>query len=128
MERTDIIARLQELNIYNDFFYRKELKALSSLMKDYEQLNCLLTGVHQGNRKMIAVTDRRLLIVFTALGAGDVQVIRREAVKSWQFTKTLLLFHTLTIQTNGGAQFVFTNTQGHLKKLFAWAMEQPIPA
>ena len=127
MVRNDLNSRLQELGIYSDFYYRKELKALVQVLGDYERLNCLLTGVHEGNRKMLAVTDRRILILFTPFGGGDMKVIRRESVKDWRFEKKLL-FSTLTIETNGGASFTFTNTQGKLKDLFTWAMEQPLPA
>ena len=127
MQRSDLDNRLRELGIYSDFYYRKELKALSQVMGEYERLNCLLTGVHEGNRKMVAVTDRRILILFTPFGGGDMQVIRRESVKEWRFEKRFL-FSTLTIETNGGASFTFTNTQGKLKDLFDWAMSQPLPS
>jgi len=126
MQRSGLDDRLRELGIYNDFYYRKELKALSQVLGDYERLNCLLTGVHEGNRKMVAVTDRRILILFTPLGGGDLKVIRRESVKQWRFEKKLL-FSNLTIETNGGAAFTFTNTQGKLRDLFSWAMNEPIP-
>ena len=126
MTRSDLINRLQELGIYSDFYYRKEMKALSQVLGEYERLNCLLTGVHEGNRKMIAVTDRRILILFTALGGGEMKMIRRESVKEWRFDKKLL-FYTLTIETNGGTVFTFTNTQGKLKDLFDWAMKEPLP-
>ena len=127
MNRSDLDNRLRELGIYSDFYYRKELKALTQVLGEYEKLNCLLTGVHEGNRKMVAVTDRRIIVLFTALGGGDVKIIRRESVKDWRFEKKFL-FSTLTIETNGGAVFTFTNTQGKLKDLFQWAMEQPLPA
>ena len=127
MIRSDLDNRLRELGIYSDFYYRKEIKPLAQMLGEYERLNCLLTGVHEGNRKMVAVTDRRIVILFTALGGGDVKVIRRESIKDWRFEKKLL-FSSLTIETNGGASFAFTNVQGKLKDLFTWAMEQPIPA
>ena len=127
MVRNDLNSRLQELGIYNDFYYRKELKPLAQMLGEYERLNCLLTGVHEGNRKMVAVTDRRIIILFTALGGGDVKIIRRESVKTYRFDKKFL-FSTLTIETNGGATFVFTNTQGKLKDLFDWAMKEPLPS
>ena len=127
MQRSDLDNRLRELGIYSDFYYRKELKALSQVMGEYERLNCLLTGVHEGNRKMVAVTDRRIIVLFTALGGGDVKIIRRESVKEYRFDKKWL-FSTLTIETNGGATFVFTNTQGKLKDLFDWAMKEPLPS
>ena len=126
MQRNDLDNRLRELGIYSDFYYRKELKALAQVLGEYERLNCLLTGVHEGNRKMVAVTDRRIIILFTALGGGDVKIIRRESVKTYRFDKKFL-FSTLTVETNGGATFVFTNTQGKLRDLFAWAMSEPIP-
>ena len=127
MVRGDLNNRLQELGIYNDFYYRKELKALCGMLGDYERLNCLLTGVHEGNRKMVAVTDRRIIVLFTALGGGDVKIIRRESVKDWRFDKKWL-FSNLTIETKGGTSFTFTNTQGKLKDLFEWAMREPIAA
>ena len=127
MDRNDLEKRLRELGIYSDFYYRKELKALCEVLGEYERLNCLLTGVHEGNRKMVAVTDRRIIVLFTALGGGDVKIIRRESVKTYRFNKKFL-FSTLTIETNGGAAFTFTNTQGKLQDLFRWAMEQPLPA
>ena len=127
MVRNDLNSRLQELGIYSDFYYRKELKALCGMLGEYERLNCLLTGVHEGNRKMVAVTDRRIIVLFTALGGGDVKIIRRESVKTYRFDKKFL-FSTLTIETNGGTVFTFTNTQGKLRDLFTWAMNEPIPA
>ena len=127
MQRNDLDNRLRELGIYSDFYYRKELKALMQMLGEYERLNCLLTGVHEGNRKMVAVTDRRVLILFTPFGGGDMKVIRRDSVKDWRFEKKFL-FSTLTIETQGGASFAFTNTQGKLKDLFDWAMSQPLPS
>ena len=127
MTRSDLINRLQELGIYSDFYYRKEIKPLAQMLGEFERLNCLLTGVHEGNRKMLAVTDRRILILFTPFGGGDMKVIRRESVKDWRFEKKWL-FSNLIIETKGGASFTFTNTQGKLKDLFTWAMEQPLPA
>ena len=127
MVKGDLENRLRELGIYSDFYYRKELKALTQVLGEYERLNCLLTGVHEGNRKMVAVTDRRIIVLFTALGGGDVKIIRRESVKDWRFEKKWL-FSSLIIETKGGASFTFTNTQGKLRDLFDRAMEQPLPA
>ena len=126
MTRSELDNRLRELGIYSDFYYRKELKPLLQMLGEYEKLNCVLTGVHDANRKLVAVTDRRIIVLFTAFGGGDVKIIRRESVKDWRFEKKLL-FSSLVIETNGGASFTFTNTQGKLKDLFSWAMSQPIP-
>jgi hypothetical protein len=126
MDRNDLLKRLQELSIYSDFYYRKELKPLSQMLSAGEKLNCILTGVHEGNRKMLAVTDRRIILLFSALGGGDVKMIRRDAVSSYRFEKKWL-FSSVTIGTGGGQSFTLTNTQGGLKDLFEWAMKQPLP-
>lgn len=126
MNRNDLDKRLRDLGIYSDFYLRKELTPLARLLTDGEQLNCILTGVHEANRKMLAVTDRRLFIIFAgALSDKAVTVIRRSAVKDYRFEKKFL-FSKLSIMTNSGDEFVFTNTQGSMKELFDWAMRQPI--
>ena len=128
MNRYALDKRLKELGIYSKFYYRKELKVLVQLLSDKEQLNCILTGVHEGNRKMMAVTDERILIIFSgALTAGNITVIKKSAVKEYSFEKKLL-FSKMTLRTVGGDGYVFTNTQGSLEKLFRWAMEQPLSA
>jgi hypothetical protein len=127
MNRNDLDKRLRELGIYSDFYLRKELKPLAQQLQEGEQLNCILTGVHDANRKMLAVTDRRLLLLFTgALAAGELRVIRREGIESWDFDKKLL-FSKLRITLKDGTEYVLTNTQGSMKKLFEWAMQQPLP-
>ena len=127
MNRNELDKRLRDLGIYSDFYMRKELKALTQLLEEGEELNCILTGVHEANRKMLAVTDRRLLLLFTgALAAGELQVIRREGIESWDFEKRFL-FSTLRIRLKDGTEYVLTNTQGSMKKLFEWAMQQPLP-
>ncbi|MBR5343900.1 MAG: PH domain-containing protein [Oscillospiraceae bacterium] len=127
MNRFNLDKRLRDLGIYSDFYFRKELKPLTQVLRDDEMLNCVLTGVHEANRKMLAVTDRRLIIIFAgALADKAFTVIRRSAVKEYHFEKKFL-FSKLSILTNSGDEFVFTNTQGSVKDLFDWAMRQPIP-
>ena len=117
--------RLRELSIYSDFYYRKELKPLSQLIAPGEQLNCILTGVHEGNRKMIAVTDRRIIIIFAPIGTGEVKVVKRSAVQEHWFLRRFL-FSEAGFTTENEV-FTFTNVQGRLEALFDWAMEQPLP-
>ena len=127
MNRNDLEKRLRELGIYSDFYYRRELKALVQLLQEGEELNCILTGVHEAARKMLAVTDRRLLVIFAgALSAGEITVIPREKLADWSFEKKLL-FSSVCITTVDGATFAFTNTQGSLKALFEWAMQRLLP-
>ena len=127
MNRSELEKRLRELGIYSDFYYRRELKALVQLLEEGEALNCILTGVHEAARKMLAVTDRRLLVIFAgALSAGEITVIPREKLAGWSFEKKLL-FSSVRITTADGTSFTFTNTQGSLKALFEWAMQRLLP-
>ena len=123
MEKQDLIKRLQELGIYNDFFMRKEIKPLASVLKADEQLNCIITGVNEGNRKLVAITDKRIIVVFAGgLGSGEIKVINGKAVTSYEFIKKLL-FPSAIIRTSN-EEFCFTGTQGSLADLFNWAMER----
>ncbi len=124
MDKKALENRLRELSIYSDFYYRKELKPLAQILKEGEQLNCVITGVNEANRKMVAITDQRILIIFSgALGSGDFKIVKRSAVKEFWFRKKLL-FSEAGFSTSEES-FRFTNTQGSMKKLFEWAMSQP---
>ncbi len=117
--------RLQELGIYSEFYFKRELKPLAQILKDWEILNCVFTGVNDGSRKMVAITDSRVIIIFTGLGSADVKVIPREAVLNYGYEKKLL-FGNAFIETES-VRFEFTNTQRGMKDLFEWAMKRPLP-
>ena len=46
MNKYDLEKRLRELGLYSSYFQRKELKPLAQMLKEGEQLNCILTGVY----------------------------------------------------------------------------------
>ena len=126
MSKKELEKRLQELGLYSCYFQRKELKPLAQMLKEGGKLNCILTGVCGGERRMLAVTDRRLLIIFIGvLGGGDFKVVKREAVREYWFRKKLFLSEA-GFPTES-ERFVFANTQGSMEKMFRWAMEQPVP-
>lgn len=125
MDKKDIESRLKELGIYSDYYYKLELKVLAKVLNFDEVLNSVITGVLDGRRRMIAVTDFRLIVVAAgAISAADVLVIRRDAIKSWKFNRKFLL-SSVEIETEGKS-FLFKQTQAGQQKLFTWAMNQPI--
>ena len=125
MNRADLDKRLRELGIYSEYYMRKELKPLAELLDCDSSLNCILTGVHDANRKLLAVTDRELIIIFTGMLAnGGVTVISRRAVTSWNFEKKL--FMPAVEFTAEGKTYRFTNTQRGRRELFEWAMSRPL--
>ena len=117
--------RLRELGIYSEYYHRLELKALAAMVPYDEKINCILTGVYQGTRKLLAVTDARILIV----GAGplvdtNIVVVSRGVVTDWKFTRKFILSSvTFTAQ---GKTYTISQTQGGREKLFNWAMQQPV--
>ncbi len=125
INRNDIEARLKELGIYSNYYYKLELKVLARILNLDEKLNSVVTGVVDGRRRMVVVTDFRIIIVAAgAISAAEVLIIRRDAVKSWKFEKKFLL-SSITIETSEKT-VVIKQTQGSQQKLFTWAMNQPI--
>lgn len=114
--------RLRGLGEYSEYWMRRELRILEPLLKPEEELLCVLAGINTANRKMLAVTDDRLIIIFAgALGSGEIKEIKKEAVTDYRFEKEL--FSKLTL-TAAGEDYVFTNTQGNREELFEWAMKK----
>jgi hypothetical protein len=125
MDKKYLEDRLRELGIYSEYYHRLELKALAAMVPYDEKINCILTGVYQGTRKLLAVTDARILIV----GAGplvdtNIVVVSRGVVTDWKFTRKFILSSvTFTAQ---GKTYTISQTQGGREKLFNWAMQQPV--
>ena len=127
MNRNDLDKRLRELGIYSDYYYRKEMKALCELLHDGESLNCIFTGVNEANRKLVAISDEKVLVIFGgALGSGDVRMIKRSAVSSYCFTKRFLRSSVSVVLPDETLEF--TGVQAARKDLFDWAMARPVPA
>lgn len=125
MDKKYLEDRLRELGIYSDYYHRLELKPLAALLPYDEKVNCILTAFFEGSRRMIAVTDSRIVVVASGVMAQtQMLVIKRKAVRSWRFNKKFLL-SSIEIVTDEKT-FVFSHTQGAREKLFNWAMEQPI--
>lgn len=121
MTRAELDERLRELGIYSDFYYRKELRSLYQLLSEGERLECLFTGVNEADRKMVAVTDSRIIIIFAgALGSGEVKVVKKSAVTKYSFEKRFL-FSTASFSTEN-EEFFFKNVEGKVKGLFESAM------
>ena len=125
MDRKYLDDRLRELGIYSEYYHRLELKSLASVLPYDEKLNCILTGFWEGSRRMVAVTDSRIIVIGSGVMVQtQMTVIKRRAVRSWKFTRKFLL-SKVEIVTDENT-FVFAQTQGAREKLFNWAMEQPV--
>ncbi len=125
MDKKYLEDRLRELGIYSEYYHRLELKLLAQIVPYDEQINCILTGVFEGSRRLCAVTASRILIVTSGVlyQKGGI-VIPRSSITSWHFDKKFLL-SSVTIVA-GGKTYEIKQTQGGRKDLFEWAMNQPV--
>lgn len=125
MDRKYLDDRLRELGIYSEYYHRLELKSLASILPYDEKLNCILTGFWEGSRRLVAVTDSRIIVIGAGVMAQtQMTVIKRRAVRSWRFTRRFLLSKVEIVTDE--KTFVFAQTQGAREKLFNWAMDQPV--
>lgn len=125
MANSDMDQRLRDLGIYSDYYYRLELKPLSQLLSFDEKLLCVLTGVYEETRQLMAITDYRVIIISAgAVRKGEARIIKRKAVASWNFDKKFLL-SSATICT-ADQTIVFKQTQAKRKELFEKALNSPI--
>lgn len=125
MDKKYLEDRLRELGIYSEYYHRLELKLLAQVVPYDEQINCILTGVYEGSRRLCAVTQSRILIISSGVldQKGGI-VIPRNKVTSWNFDKKFLL--SSASFTADGKKYEFKQTQAGRKDLFEWAMNQPV--
>ncbi|MCF0238251.1 MAG: PH domain-containing protein [Sphaerochaetaceae bacterium] len=115
--------RLQELGINDLYGFRLELKPLGTVLKENEVLNCVVTGLINGVRQLLAITDSRIILVNSGvLRQGEITVIKGSGVKSWKFNKKFLL-SSIEIETSEKI-YIFKNTQRRIASLFDRAMKE----
>ncbi len=125
MEKNDIILRLQELYIYDLYGFKKELKPLASLLYIDEKINFMATAIFDGKRRLVCITDYRIIILFIPIiGSAESTIVKRKAVVDYQ-AKEKFFTSWFSFNTKGQS-FLFKNTQKRIIDLFLWAMEQPI--
>ena len=121
MDKNDLNERLRALGLYSEYYHRLELKPLANMLQVDEKLLCILTGVNEGRRRMLAVTDYRLIIIGAgAVTSGEVTTIKRSAVTAWKFDRRFLL-SSVTVNA-AGKDYEFRQTQAARKELFEKAM------
>ena len=125
MEKRDIIERLQELYIYDLYGFKRELKPLAMILNIDETINCMATGIMEGKRRLVCVTNYRVIILFVpVVGIPENTVILREGIVDYSANEKL--FTSKFSFSTKDMTFNFINTQRRIIDLFLWAMEQPI--
>ncbi|MFA6689513.1 MAG: PH domain-containing protein [Sphaerochaetaceae bacterium] len=121
-----ITQRMKELYVYELYGLRRELKPLSRVLYNDETINCFATGVSDGLRRMLVVTDSRVIIVGNHLGSpSDIDIIPRKDIVFHGTTKKLFA-SSIEFTTTNGAHYLLTAVSRRVLDLFDWALDQPI--
>lgn len=124
--RDHIIDRMKELYVYDLYGFRREIKPLGRLLYPGEPINCFAMGVYEGLRRMLVVTDSRVIIVGNHLGApSDVDIIPRKDIVSHSATKKIF-GSSIEFSTENGARYILTAVSRRVLDVFNWALDQPI--
>lgn len=125
MEKKDIISRLQELYIYDLYGFKTELKPLAMILNIDETINCVATAIFEGKRRLICITDYRVIILMTPMiGSTESTIIKRKAITDYSATKKF--YNSYFSLSTKDKTYLFRNTQKRIIDLYLWALEQPI--
>ncbi len=122
-----VISRMKELYLYDLYWYRREIKTLASILYYAEPVNCFLTGVSDGLRRFLAVTDSRAIIIGQRFGSPEeIDIIPRKDISSYSADKKLF-GSSVRFSAENGAEYSFTGVSRRVLDLFIWSMKQDIP-
>ncbi len=124
--RDHITERMKELYVYDIYGLRRELKPLSRILYNGEPLNCFATGVMDGLRRLLVVTDSRVIIIGNHLGSpSDIDIIPRKDITAHSATKKFFR-SSIEFTTVNDARYTLTGVSRRVLDLFNWALDQPL--
>jgi hypothetical protein len=104
----EIRARLRQLGLETEYGYRHDTKLIPGILEGDEQLLQITSGVRKGQRWLLLITQRRLLLVTKpTMGAPTIVEIPREELLGAEGRKGLL-FGSLTVRSSAG-EYTFSN-------------------
>lgn len=110
----EIRARLRQLGLENEYGYRAEAKLIPRALEEGESLLQITSGVREGQRWLLLLTERRVLLLSKpTMGSPKVVGIPREEIRGAE-GKRGLFFASLTLET-ASDRYRFSNV---LKKSF----------
>ena len=111
----ELKARLSELGLERDYGYRRELKLLPETLEPDEVVCAVTSGVYDGLRRLVVLTQRRLLVLQNPpVGKPSLLYVPRKDISAAEGRRGLL-FAALTLHTTA-QPLVFHNV---LKKSLA---------
>lgn len=104
----ELKARLSELGLERDYGYRRELRLLPDILEPDEEVRAVTSGVYDGLRRLVVLTQRRLLVLQKpTVGKASLLYVPRNDISAAE-GKRGLLFAALTLHTSA-QPFVFHN-------------------
>lgn len=104
----DIKDRLRELNLENEYGYRKEIRLIPQALTPDESVRTMTSGTYDGRRWAVVLTGQRILFLSKpALGKPSLVAFDHEQVRAVKGRKGFL-FGSLTIETEQNI-YIFSN-------------------
>jgi hypothetical protein len=113
VDRRTVDTQLDALGDFHQWFAKKEIRHLPSVLNRGETIRAVTSGVYQGNTWLVTVTDQRILFLDKGRFYGVTQVeLPLRQISSISY-KTGLMYGELHIATSSGGQ----NTVKKLRKV-----------
>jgi len=106
VDRRIVEAQLRALGDFHQWFTKKEVRHLPTVLNSGETIRAVTSGVYQGNTWLVTVTDQRILFLDKGMFYGVTQVelpLRQINTISY---KTGLLYGELRLVTGSGKSVV----------------------
>ena len=113
VDRRTVDTQLDALGDFRQWFAKKEIRHLPSVLNRGETIRAVTSGVYQGNTWLVTVTDQRILFLDKGMfyGVTQVELPLRQISSIWY--KTGLIYGELHIATSSGGK----NTVKKLRKV-----------
>lgn len=119
-----IESRLNKLGIKVSRWYRPEIKELSLLLMDDEEIVCLVTGRYYGGYALLAATNQRLLLIDKKTMFMSMEDIRFDMISEIDYSARLL-DATITIFTvNKQHRFTSVKHRNQMRDLTAFVQKR----
>ena len=106
--KKEIKDRLRALGLENEYGYRAETKLIPESLAESENLLAITSGIRQGRRWFIILTEGRLLMLTKpTMGKPHLVAVQRDEVRGLEGSRGLL-FGSLTVETAEGV-YAFSN-------------------
>ncbi len=119
-----IHARMAQLGIKVSGWYKPELKELSQILMDNEEIISMLTGRYYGGYALLVATERRLLLIDKKTMFMSLEDIRYDMISEIDYSSRLF-DATITIFTvNKQHKFTSVKHKDHMRHLTVFVQKQ----